>query len=44
MTAVVNARRVVSVPELQRAWRAVQAGNFRQELPAATTMARAVPV
>ena len=44
MTAVLDARRVVSVPELQRAWRAVQAGNFRQESPAATAKARAVPI
>ena len=43
MTAVVDARRVVSVPELQRAWRAVQAGKFRQESPAAAARARAVP-
>ena len=43
MTAVVDARRVVSVPELQRAWRAVQAGSFRQESPAAAAKARAVP-
>ena len=44
MTAVVDARRVVSVPELQRAWRAVQAGKFRQESPAAAAKARAVPI
>ena len=43
MTAVVDARRVVSVPELQRAWRAVQAGKFRQESPAAAAKADAVP-
>jgi hypothetical protein len=43
VTAVVDARRVVSVPELQRAWRAVQAGTFRQESPAAAARARAVP-
>ena len=43
MTAVVDARRVVSVSELQRAWRAVQAGNFRQESPVAAAKARAVP-
>jgi hypothetical protein len=43
VTAAVDARRVVSVPELQRAWRAVQAGNFRQESPAAAANARAVP-
>ena len=40
VTAVVDARRVVSVPELQRAWRAVQAGKFRQESPAAAAKAR----
>ena len=40
MTAVVDARPVVSVPELQRAWRAVQAGKFRQESPAAAARAR----
>jgi hypothetical protein len=44
VTAVVDARRVVSVPELQRAWRAVQAGKFRQESPAAAAKARAVPI
>jgi hypothetical protein len=44
VTAVVDDRRVVSVPELQRAWRAVQAGKFRQESPAAAAMARAVPI
>jgi hypothetical protein len=43
VTAVVDARRVVSVPELQRAWRAVQAGRFRQESPAMAAKARAVP-
>ena len=43
MTAVVDAGRVVSVPELQRAWRAVQGGKFRQESPAAAGKARAVP-
>jgi hypothetical protein len=43
VTAVVDARRVVSVPELQRAWRAVQAGEFRQESPAAATKARVAP-
>ena len=43
MTAVVDARQLVSVPELQRAWRAVQAGNFRQESPVAAAKARAVP-
>ena len=43
VTAVVDARRVVSVPELQRAWRAVQAGKFRQESPAAAARADAVP-
>jgi hypothetical protein len=43
VTAVVDAGRVVSVPELQRAWRAVQAGRFRQESPAAAAKARAVP-
>jgi hypothetical protein len=44
VTAVVDDRRVVSVPELQRAWRAVQAGRFRRESPAAAASARAVPV
>lgn len=44
MTAVVDARRVVSVPELRRAWGAVQAGKFRQESPAAAGKARAVPI
>jgi hypothetical protein len=44
VTAAVDARRVVSVPELQRAWRAVQAGRFRRESPAAAANARAVPV
>jgi hypothetical protein len=43
VTAVVDARRVVSVPELQRAWRAVQAGKFRQESPATATKARVAP-
>jgi hypothetical protein len=43
VTAVVDAGRVVSVPELQRAWRAVQGGKFRQESPAAAGKARAVP-
>ena len=43
MTAVTDARRVVSVPELQRAWRAVQAGKFRQESPAVAAEADAVP-
>jgi hypothetical protein len=38
----VNTRPVVSVPELQRAWRAVQAGKFRQESPAAAARADAV--
>jgi hypothetical protein len=44
VTAAVDARRVVSVPELQRAWRAVQAGGFRRESPAAAANARAVPI
>jgi hypothetical protein len=44
VTAVVDARRAVSVPELQRAWRAVQAGKFRHESPAAAAKARAVPI
>jgi hypothetical protein len=44
VTAVVDARRVVSVPELQRAWRAVQAGEFRHESPAAAAKARAVRI
>jgi hypothetical protein len=43
VTAVVDAHRVVSVPELQRAWRAVQAGKFRQESPVAAAGADAVP-
>jgi hypothetical protein len=43
VTAVVDARRVVSVPELQRAWRAVQAGKFRQESPTAAAQAPAIP-
>ena len=43
MTAVVDARRVVSVPELQRAWRAVQSGSFRQESPVTAARADAVP-
>ena len=43
MTAVVDARPVVSVPELQRAWRAVQAGKFRQESPTAAAHAPAIP-
>ena len=43
MTAVVDARRVVAVPELQRAWRAVQAGKFRQESPAAAAKADVTP-
>ena len=42
MTAVVDARRVVSVPELQRAWRAVQAGRFRQESPTGAATADVV--
>jgi hypothetical protein len=44
VTAVVDARRVVSVPELQRAWRAVQAGKFRRESAVAAAKARAVPI
>jgi hypothetical protein len=44
VTAVVDARRAVSVPELQRAWRAVQAGKFLHESPAAAAKARAVPI
>jgi hypothetical protein len=44
VTAAVDARRVVSVPELQRAWRAVPAGGFRRESPAAAANARAVPI
>ena len=43
MTAVVDARRVASVPELQRAWRAVQAGKFRQESPTAADHADLIP-
>jgi hypothetical protein len=43
VTTVVDARRVVSVPELQRAWRAVQAGEFRQGSPAADARADVVP-
>jgi hypothetical protein len=43
VTALVDARRVVSVPELQRAWRAVQAGKFRQESPAAAAKAAVTP-
>jgi hypothetical protein len=43
VTPVVDAGRVVSVPELQRAWRAVKAGKFRHESPAAAGEARAVP-
>jgi hypothetical protein len=43
VTAVVDARRVVSVPELQRAWRAVQAGKFRQGSPTAAATAEMVP-
>jgi hypothetical protein len=43
VTAVVNGHRVVSVPELQRAWRAVQAGRFRQESPAGAAKADAIP-
>jgi hypothetical protein len=43
VTAVVDARRVVAVPELQRAWRAVQAGKFRQESPAAAGTADVIP-
>ena len=43
MTAVVDGRRVVSVSELQRAWRAVQAGKFRQESPTAAAQAPAIP-
>jgi hypothetical protein len=43
VTAVVDARRVVSVPELQRAWRAVQAREFRQGSPAAAARADVVP-
>ena len=43
MTTVLDAGRVVSVPELQRAWRAVQAGRFRQETPAAAAKADAIP-
>jgi hypothetical protein len=38
----VNTRPDVSMPELQRAWRAVQAGKFRQESPAAAARADAV--
>ena len=44
MTAVVDARRVVAVPELQRAWWAVQAGKFRHESPAAAAKAHAVSI
>jgi hypothetical protein len=43
VTAVVDAGRVVSVPELKRAWRAVQSGSFRQEWPVAAARADAVP-
>ena len=43
MTAVVDARRVVSLPELQRAWRAAQAGKFRQESPTAAGRADVIP-
>jgi len=42
MTAVMNAGRVVSVPELQRAWRALQAGQFRHE-PRDDTASKAHP-
>jgi hypothetical protein len=38
----VNTRPDVSMLELQRAWRAVQAGKFRQESPAAAARADAV--
>jgi hypothetical protein len=44
VTAVLDARRVVSVPELQRAWWAVQAGKFRQGSPDAAAKVRAVPI
>jgi hypothetical protein len=43
VTAVVDAGRAVSVPELQRAWRAVQSGSFQQEWPVAAARADAVP-
>jgi hypothetical protein len=43
VTAVVDARRVVSLPELQRAWRAAQAGKFRQESPTAAGRADVIP-
>jgi hypothetical protein len=42
VTTVVDARRVVSVPELQRAWQAVRAGKFRHESLAAAAKADAV--
>jgi hypothetical protein len=44
VTAVVDARRATSVPELQRAWRAVQAGKFRHESPAAAAKADATTI
>jgi hypothetical protein len=43
VTTGVDARRVVSVPELQRAWRAVQAGKFRHESSAAAARADVIP-
>jgi hypothetical protein len=42
VTAVVDAGRAVSVPELQRAWRAVQSGSFQQEWPVTAARADAI--